>query len=298
MNTRPLSVSPVAVITVAIVLAVGIAAYFHYSHLSVGGFVLGKKEDKSLSTARLVEKADRESRAGNFKAALAAIDEAIRIDKADIRLLHKRGNIYMSMHDNDRAIENFSLSLALNALNDQALLDRGSCYFATRAYQRAMADYQTILTIKESRYRKEAKLGEALCHYSLGQYGLAIHQCRDLVKSYPGYIKALEVLANSYLSEASYLDAIDTYTRGLRLDHKNGDLYYGRALAYYKNHMAEKALSDLKKVVELCPQNIDYHLKLATVAKDLKQPELAQSEAKAVLKLSPDNKEAQAILAQ
>ncbi len=288
----------VAVITVAIVLAVGVAAFFHYSHLQIGGLVLGKKEDKTLVLARLITTADHARSAGNYKQALSAIDGAIKIEKNDSRLLHKRGLIYMSMQNNDSAIENFSLSLAINALNDQALLDRASCYFATRAYQKAMADYQTILTLKDSHYRKEARLGEALCHYTLGQYGLAIHQCRELVKNFPGYVKALEVLANSYLSQASYVDAIDAYTRGLRLEHSNGDLYYGRAVAYYKNHMPEKALSDLKKAVEFCPGKVDYHLKLAIVANDLRNKELTKSEAQAVLKLSPDNKEAKMMLAQ
>jgi tetratricopeptide (TPR) repeat protein len=292
----------VAVITLVVVASAGLAAYLYQSQ--PGGPKLSINESKTDKLARLMSQADDATRFQEYGKAIGLIDESIALAPTDSRLWHQRGSVYIRMKDSDRAIESFSKALALNSTNDQALLDRASCYYETRAYQKAMADYESVIAVKDSHYLKDARLGQALCHYSLGHYALAIHQCRELLRDHPDYLKAIELLANSYVSEGNALDAVDAYTRGLRLDHDNGDLYYGRASAYYKNRMPDQALADLTKAVKCSPTNAEYHLKLATVAKELGKKDLASNEAAVVLKLggkaiSPANKKAaDAILAK
>lgn len=253
----------VATITVVIVAASGLAAYLNYS-----------------------------SQIGSRPASLAKPEAAIVADK----LPGQPSSSETSFRSQEQAIANYSSAIKLNAADDKALLDRASCYYSTSSYQSAMADYQTIMALKKSTYQNQAMLGQALCNYSLGQYGLAIHQCRELLKVKPKYLKAIEVLANCQLRQGSYLDAIDTYTSGLRLDHDAGDLYFGRSSAYFKNQMPEKALADLVKATGCNPSNIEYHLKCATVAQVLGKKDLVKAEAESVLKLSKDNKEAIALL--
>lgn len=295
------NISLVAVITLVVVTSAGIAALIYNQPKGSG---LKLNESKTDALARLLAQADDATRCQEYKKAIGLIDESIALVPDDSRLLHQRGSVYLRMKDSDRAIESFSKALALNPANDQALLDRAACYYETRAYQKAMADYESVIAIKKSPYLKDARLGQALCHFSLGHYDLAIHQCRDLLHDHPDYLKAIELLANSYVAEGNPLDAIDAYTRGLRFDHDNGDLYYGRAGAYYKHHMIEKALADLTKAVKCSPDNAKYHLKLATVAKELGKSDLAANEAAVVLKLGGKQstpavkKAAQAILAR
>lgn len=290
----------VPIVTVVIVAASGLAAFLNYSSRMGSSRTETPKNlpfssSKTEKLAELVNECDGYLRSQEWAKAIEVMNKAIDIDASD-SLLVKRGDIFMEWQKHERAIPDFSLALKLNAENDKALLDRAACYYATRSYQLAMADYQTILALKKSAYGKEAMLGQALCHYSLGQYGLAIHQCRELLKSNPKYLKAIEVLANCQLRQGSYLDAVDTYTSGLRLDHDAGGLYYGRSSAYFKNKMPEKALADLQKATKCSPSNIEYHLKCATVAKTLGKSDLVKAEAESVLKLSKDNKEAAALL--
>lgn len=290
----------VPIVTVVIVAASGLAAFFNYSSRMGSSRTETPKNlpfssSKTEKLAELVNECDGYLRSQEWAKAIEVMNKAIDIDASD-SLLVKRGDIFMEWQKYERAIPDFSLALKLNAENDKALLDRAACYYATRSYQLAMADYQTILALKKSAYGKEAMLGQSLCHYSLGQYGLAIHQCRELLKSNPKYLKAIEVLANCQLRQGSYLDAVDTYTSGLRLDHDAGGLYFGRSSAYFKNKMPEKALADLQKATQCSPSNIEYHLKCATVAKALGKIDLVKTEAESVLKLSKDNKEAAALL--
>lgn len=288
----------VPIITVVIVAASGLAAFLNYN-LRAGSaglrsnFPFGASKTDRL--AELINQCDGYLRSQEWAKAVEVMDKAVKINGSE-SLLIKRGDIYMQWQKYEPAIADFSQAIKLNHENDKALLDRASCYYATRSYQMAMADYQTILAMKKSVYLKEAMLGQVLCHYSLGQYGLAIHQCRELLRNNPKYLKAIEVLANCQLRQGSYLDAIDTYTSGLRLDHDAGDFYFGRSSAYFKNQMPEKALADLQKATACSPSNLEYHLKCATVAKALGKKELVKSEAESALKLSKDNKEALALL--
>ncbi|MDP3507465.1 MAG: tetratricopeptide repeat protein [Candidatus Melainabacteria bacterium] len=291
----------VPIVTVVIVAASGLAAFLNYSSRlgsGTGGETrknLPFSSSKTEKLAELITECDGYLRSQEWAKAVEVMNKAIDIDASDT-LLVKRGEIFIDWQKQERAIPDFSLALKLNAQNDKALLNRAACYYATRSYQLAMADYQTILALKKSTYSKEAILGQALCHYSLGQYGLAIHQCRELLNSSPKYLKAIEVLANCQLRQGSYLDAVDTYTSGLRIDHDAAGLYFGRSSAYFKNKMPERALADLQKATQCSPSNIEYHLKCATVAKSLGKNDLVRSEAESVLKLSKDNKEAEALL--
>jgi tetratricopeptide (TPR) repeat protein len=288
----------VPIITVVIVAASGLAAFLNYnlrtgSAGSRSNFPFGASKTDRL--AELINQCDGYMRSQEWAKAIEVMNKAIEINSSE-SLLVKRGDVYMQWQKHEPAIADFSQAIRLNHENDKALLDRASCYYATRSYQMAMADYQTIIAMKKSAYLKEAMLGQALCHYSLGQYGLAIHQCRALLQNNPKYLKAIEVLANCQLRQGSYLDAIDTYTSGLRLDHDAGDFYFGRSSAYFQNQMPEKALADLQKATTCNPSNTEYHLKCANVANVLGKGELAKAEAESVLKLSKDNKEAQALL--
>ena len=255
----------VPVITVVIVAASGLAAYLNYKNHSNTG----------------------PSNSAPAKSAPATKDE---------KSIPASSSSDEHLRSQEKAIADYSATLLLDSKNDKALLDRASCYYSTRSYQLAMADYQTILALPKSTFQKEAMLGQALCYYSLGQYGLAIHQCRELLKISPKYLKAIELLGNCHLRQGDYLDAIDAYTSGLRLDHDAGDLYFGRSAAYFKNKMPEQALADLIKATKCNPTNIEYHLKCATVAKVLGKREVVKSEAEAVLKISKDNKEATDLL--
>lgn len=272
----------VPVITVVIVAASGLAAFLNYKK-PTSGVVTSSTTASQNSPSPTVQKEGESS-----SPASPSIKNYSGQDSG------KRSEV--ELRSQEKAIAEYSKVLSKNSENDQALLDRASCYYASRSYQMAMADYQNVLALPKSTYHQQAMLGQTLCYYSLGQYGLAIHQCRALLKINPKYLKAIEVLGNCYLRQGNYLDAIDAYTSGLRLDHTAGELYFGRSSAYFKNQMPEQALADLIKASKGNPENIEYHLKCATVAKVLGKKDLVKSEAEAALMLSKDNKEATELL--
>ncbi|MBL4711807.1 MAG: tetratricopeptide repeat protein [Gammaproteobacteria bacterium] len=51
--------------------------------------------------------------------------------------------------------------------------------------------------------------------------------------------------------------AVDNYTKAIRLDPKNGDLYQGRARAHIQERDLSSALADMKKAIDVDPDN--YH---------------------------------------
>lgn len=231
-------------------------AYFYYQ---VKAPELSESADTVAAT---VKKADIAMQAGRYAEAGSLLDGALQKMPEDPGILHQRAVAYLKQSQAAAALPLLNKILAKNPADQSALLDRASAEYMTHAYGAALRDYESILQSKDSAYCEGAALGRALCHYSLAQYELSIHQCREITAKNPRSAKALELLANSYLGSGNCRDAVDTYTRCLRLEPR-ADYYWGRALAYLKDQRPANAESDLKKAVELAPDNKEYRSKLA-----------------------------------
>lgn len=71
---------------------------------------------------------------------------------------------------------------------------------------------------------------------------LAQSQAGDLVKQ-----------GNEYLSKGNYAQAIEAYTKSIRLDPGSARTFYFRGIAYYRNHDDERAIQDYTEAIRLQP---------------------------------------------
>jgi tetratricopeptide (TPR) repeat protein len=69
------------------------------------------------------------------------------------------------------------------------------------------------------------------------------------------YVPAYLGLANLYIAEEDYPHAFETYNKGLQKQPKCADLWEARGMMHARKKEWDPALADLKKAVELDPQN-------------------------------------------
>jgi tetratricopeptide (TPR) repeat protein len=115
--------------------------------------------------------------------------------------------------------------------------------------------------VKAGLQRDQAQLRIAVLLDKVGKLDDGIARLRELQAGDSEYG---EVLRDAYLLEAELLlrhergeDALDAYARGLRIFEDDPELIYARALAYERLDRLPDAEADLRKLIELDPDNAD-----------------------------------------
>lgn len=255
------NLASVLLITLLIVACTAVAAYYYHLKGNLSFDYQPDRDSVAIVIADARKRAALASASGNYKEAGAILDAAMLRRPDDPGLMHERAVLYLKTKQGNLALPLLNDVLEKEPGDQAALLDRASALYMTKSYGAALGDYETLAKIKNSSYLEGANLGRALCHSALAQNGLAIHQCRIIVEKNPKNIKAMELLANCYLNSGDTADAIEAYTRCMRLEPR-ADFYYGRALAYLKDRRYSEASGDLKKAVQLAPDNKDCAAKL------------------------------------
>ncbi len=104
----------------------------------------------------------------------------------------------------DRAIQEYDLSVEAHALDANAFINRGFCYYKKKLYARAAAEYSHALDISPS--HAEAWNNRGMIWLELGQYSEAIHDFEHAIERDPDHPLAPNNLRNARRRMASGMD--------------------------------------------------------------------------------------------
>ena len=196
----------------------------------------------------------------------------------------------------DEAIAQYNKALTINPNDDDVLMDRALAYYKKKEFQLALADYELVLanSKKETGAPEEDKSNDALfsialCQSELEHTELAIKGLHELQSKDSHYIKSYQLLGDIYFKHGDSERAIDVYTQGLRINPNSAPLHYDRSLAYQARGMKETAFEDLSMAVDLDKTSLPFRLKHANMAQLLGKLAIADSDARAILLIEPDN---------
>ncbi len=182
-------------------------------------------------------------------------DHAIKTQPSD-HAYNFRATLYHEENNDDKAIEYYNKSIALNVSYFEAYGNRGNVYFKKNKLDSAYADYKKAISLKPNYYPALDNLGAL---YSLrGQYDSSIISSTQALKIKEDYYLAYRNRAYAYFQLKRYEDAIKNYRQFLRYEPGAADIYNSIGSCYQMMKKYPDALASINKAIELDAKPIFY----------------------------------------
>jgi tetratricopeptide (TPR) repeat protein len=195
-------------------------------------------------------------RRGDPDAAIKFFTEAIstgNLSDTDLAfVLGSRGVTFDMKGETDKAIEDFTEAIRLNAEYGSAYIYRGLAWVKKRDYGQAISDFTEAITLDPNSafiaFNDRANVYELLGENdkAIGDYGQAIQRN-------PGYATAYFNRAGLRLIRGEYGDAIDDYDHAILLRPNYAEAYRNRADVYQMKGEIDQAIADYGFAVRFNP---------------------------------------------
>jgi tetratricopeptide (TPR) repeat protein len=216
---------------------------------------------------------------GNLSEAVERYSIALALDPGNINALRSRASVSLSLHRNREAIED------LERLCDLGLEGEGARIRLAAAYLR-LGEHETA----RGHYRKALDLNlnlpdEAQVHHHLGiieaQIGSvdrAIEEYRTALALYPGLIGARIDLGSALNQLGRYREAIELYSQVVKVDPKNSRARRGEAVALSSIGQWQEAHQLLEEGWRAMPESVELLHALARLLATADDPKVRNGE--------------------
>ena len=261
----------------------------------------------------------------NTTRALAAFEEALKLDPKSTRARNDMGNLYAALGKIDLAEKQFrevlrlnpadhdgNYNLALVLLAEKKPLeaipflervhpeDTASRFNLARAY---LAAGRTAEGLETARALSRENKDNLQVHFTLGvllasekQYRAAQFELEQANALAPQTFEILQALGGVYLRNSEYGKAEVVLNRALKLKPDSTDTLYLLGQAYSDEHKPVDALDALVRAHQLAPGNLDITFLLARITMSQNYYEDAIPLLEAGLKIAPDRTDLRAAL--
>jgi tetratricopeptide (TPR) repeat protein len=113
--------------------------------------------------------------------AVAAYDEAERLEPTNQNVHFNRANSYRDLGQLERAIQDYSTAIAVNTDFDKAYLNRGNIYLRLRRFDLALVDYSAAIELDPDA-NAYAYTNRCLVRNHLGDYEAALQDCDKAIQ--------------------------------------------------------------------------------------------------------------------
>ena len=197
---------------------------------------------------KLVEKSFECIENEDWVCAEESLKNALKAEPANPQnslLLSNLGTIQRYMGKNESAIKSYTNALMITPRSVTILKNRASLYASIDSLDKAISDYSQVVAL-------DSKEQDAI--YRRGLIYLQKHDTLYARYDFEYLIKQDSENRNGYIGFAAlmkyrnyYAEAIDIYSKVLKLNANDYDAYFGRAEAYFYLGKMLKAREDIKK---------------------------------------------------
>jgi tetratricopeptide (TPR) repeat protein len=182
---------------------------------------------------------------------------------SDIAEAHySRAQFYRNYKQNfDFALKDLNDALKLKPNQITFLFERAELYqYEIKNYEKALDDYQKVLSIDSLNFDAIEKIGDI--YSKEGDFELARKYFEKLVRMETRFPKIGAIghvgIANIYLGNQQFDNAVFEYTQAINLDPNNYDNYYYRGDVYREKGDYNAALIDFSKAIESDSTDVDF----------------------------------------
>ena len=164
----------------------------------------------------------------DYSEGLTAINKGIKLlPKKEKGMLSSaymlRGNIYLTIGDSIKAMDDYNLSLKIDSNNKSSYEKRGQLLFDLGKTEESNADFNKLIELNPANYMgymglgRNAKVAE--------DYTTAIKNFSKVIELEPEYSSGYSFRAECYLNQEKFVQAADDIMKALTIDH-DGKAHY------------------------------------------------------------------------
>lgn len=199
-----------------------------------------------------VEQSFKNIKENDYAAAENALLQALRKEPANaqnVMLLSNLGTVQRKLNKNDAALQSYTNALMMSPRSVTLLMNRAALLSEMNRMDSALDDYNQVLLLDND--MEDALYLRGLIRLEKGDTLACRKDIEQLLRLNPRSSDGRIGMASLLKARKYYNDAIDLYNQVIKLNPKRGDLYIGRAEAYYYDRKLTKADEDIAKALEL-----------------------------------------------
>ena len=202
-----------------------------------------------------------------------------------VQAYEKRGFIYFSDKDYNKALNDFNNAEKYKTVNPEVYYKRAFIYEKDNIIDKAIADYTKCLSYQSDYIKAYKKRGEL--YYKQQNYGLAIVDLKKAKADYDDE-KTNTLLAHAYYYSNNLDKALYHYNDVKnRFRSKDWEVYYNRGLIYVENNKLIEAKNDFGKSIALKKDNYDAYYRRAEVYQKMGKNSIAMRDYGKVILMNP-----------
>lgn len=252
----------------------------------------------------------------DFSNANIILEKLLVYDKWHVDGLQKSAWCHIMLKQYDKAIEKMDKAIDEESHSDGKTTEvshyyRGLAKDSLKDYSAAILSYKRAITILKSREANRAKAKPKYKPYYTN-LGIALNNAKQYDESLKNYDVATTLDAADtvqpknyyiyylrsfpYLAKTDFNSAIGDLNKSIVMEPKMAYLFFQRGLIYKQTSQYQSAISDFTKAILLDETNALAHIHKAQCLMELGSFKEVISETKKFLKMSPNHKEAMALL--
>lgn len=212
------------------------------------------------------------------------IGEAIKLAPT-VRRLVVRGNQWVFLGDDDKALADYTEALRLDPTHYYTLTQRGILHTSRKEYPRAEADFATAIGLRPDDAVAYNKRG--VMWYGRGEFDKAVADFTTAVRLHPGFAEAFANRGLAYGGRNNGKAAIADYTRAIEAAPTTAVYHYFRGYTHAQLRDFDKALPDLTEAIRLDPADPRAYLSRAYLYKQQKNTEKAVADFSTLIRMNP-----------
>jgi tetratricopeptide (TPR) repeat protein/mono/diheme cytochrome c family protein len=207
---------------------------------------------RNVVLERLLRDGDNLLQQGYLERAIAAYDEALRLDPQSALAHNNRGLGHKRRGDLEKAIADFTEAVRLDPRLAVAFHNRGVARQARGELDQALSDFTESLRLGPTSAVAFNNRGYA--HLEKENFGKALADFDEALRLQPKFPFALNNRGLAHAKKGDQDRAIADFSAAIALDPKFAKAWWNRAVAHEKKGAAAQALADRRKALELDPQ--------------------------------------------
>src|ERR1035437_2702155 len=236
-----------------------------------------------------------------IKEALADFKMAISLyanDSIKLAAIHELvGEMYQSVKDNSRAIDEYNLALEMNPKSGLAHYQKGVCFYNKKDYKSSINEFSSSISLyeKDTMNLSNCYNYRGYVKYQMDDYKGAIEDYTNAIAIRPKYGNAIWNRGDAYQFDNDYKHAIEDYTTSLAYYQNDSAslayIYCSRANTKIKAKTYLSAIEDCDIALKFKPDYAAPYSNKGTAMKDSGLFKPAIEEYKKAIKLYDNNNE-------